>query len=136
MGLNFSKRLKRNFQGLEYDFRTKLKKLEERLETSKKELEQLEKNSAPESLIKFRKGMIYTAEKEIKEIQENKKQQLEIFYSFMGMRFPEETFWKGQDNKIKSYLFSTLPRKKLFKRLSEILPEPEPKLDLKDIIDI
>jgi hypothetical protein len=125
--------------GLERDFNRKVKAIERKIEIREGMLEEFESMKAvPQTILDNAKRLLKEGQEEYNNFLEKSKKeaprQLEIFRRFKGTRFTKGIFsgWE-EERRVKSYLFTTIPPEKLFKRIQEITFAQPAEIELDEV---
>jgi hypothetical protein len=123
-------------QGLSKDFEREDDKFLGIIEIRERRLKRFEEDKAPQFLIDKEKELIEEAreryERHIIESDERWVEQLGIFKEFKEARISQGIFNWERDRQAKSYLFSTMPPEKLFRRIQQITFAQPEEIELND----
>jgi hypothetical protein len=114
--------------GIERDFVEAIKREEEWTELARYRVEKYRKMNVPKVIIESSEEILEKRERRTKEIKEtlirDYPTQMKTFHEFLRMSLSGECpqSWMNEENRrIKSYLFATMPRNKLFRRTEELV---------------
>lgn len=109
------------FRGLKRDFNREYTQANSRVESRRKELERRESLNVPDVILNSNKKNLAKAQRQLEDITQKGPEQAMLYNRFVRQRFTKNP-WSHQANDwgAMSYLFSTMPRNKLFRRLNEI----------------
>ncbi len=104
--------------GLELDFDSEIGRKENLAQSSRDRLEYLTRNDSPKMLRDMARGAIEKYTRKVEELKKYKREHFVLFTSLSSPKFStSEGYSRSKDEGVTSYLFSTIPKEKLFRRL-------------------
>lgn len=108
--------------GLERDFTARHEMFEKRLEQSMEKLEKYQRLKAPQTIVESQRKIIDKCQNKLKQFEKGVPEQYSLFKKFVRRGLDSSSVYGGKESKaVISYLFSTMPVGKMFKRISNVL---------------
>ena len=124
----------RVFWGLKRDFDNAGSTLKNRIKNIRKRTEKLKESNAPDVIISTNEKRLMAAQRELEDIEQKRTEQYELYKQFVRGALPEGCLFSGRMSDVSdgamSYLFSTMPRNKVFKRIKDIMLAQTKEADL------
>ncbi|MFH1710693.1 MAG: hypothetical protein ABH840_00090 [Nanoarchaeota archaeon] len=121
-------------RGLNRDFNNAFSQAKIRIENWNKELERILALNAPNVIIESNNKNLAKAQRRLEDLTLKCKEQTMLYNRFVRQRFTGNQWaYRETDRGVMSYLFSTIPRNKLFRRIKEITFAQPLEVDLEEI---